>query len=312
MVIGVPKLCSLDEFRPNKVEDQIIDIDCKLIDQTNQVKADKLSYQDFFYYTDDIPSDNKIFPIPHSYKVSLNNYNLSPCGHGFYLGQSKLPINSPSVYFNFRHILVFNDQYHSSSDLLEKLGKMLKVCVGNKILSPHIENKRQSLLSWNDTFILWFELYDFYGSFISLVKVSRDGSKEELELKLRLINPETMLDQDGDLVKVPEFDAPNNAWNFQKFSKGKGSALDSTNNDKNNKATAENDKQYQSTSTDIVTVTVTESLETTSSEDGTEEVSNEMVILKKLADKLGMTDINELHQAIEDLDIELEVQHDEL
>lgn len=121
-----------------------------------------------------------------------------------------------------------------------------------------------------------------------------------------------MLDQDGDLVKVPEFDAPNNAWNFQKFSKGKGSALDSTNNDKNNKATAENDKQYQSTSTDIVTVTVTESLETTSSEDGTEEVSNEMVILKKLADKLGMTDINELHQAIEDLDIELEVQHDEL
>lgn len=312
MVIGVPKLCSLDEFRPNKVEDQIIDIDCKLIDQTNQVKADKLSYQDFFYFTDDIPSDNKIFPIPHSYKVSLNNYNLSPCGHGFYLGQSKLPINSPSVYFNFRHILVFNDQYHSSIDLLEKLGKMLQVCVGNKILSPHIENKRQSLLSWNDTFILWFELYDFYGSFISLVKVSRDGSKEELELKLQLINPETMLDQDGDLVKVPEFEAPNNAWNFQKFSKGKDSALDSANNDKNNKANAESDKQYQSTSTDIVTVTVTESLEATSSEDSSEEVSNEMVILKKLADKLGMTDINELHQAIEDLDIELEVQHDEL
>lgn len=308
MVIGVPALCTLDEFRPNKVEDQIVDIDCKLIDQKNQVKADKLSYQDFFYYSEDISNDKKLFPIPHAYKVSLNNYHLSPCGYGFYLGQSKVPINSPNVYFNFRHILVFNDQYHSSTDLLEKLGKMLQVCIGNKILSPHIENMKQSLLSWNDSFILWFELYDFYGSFISLVKVTRDGSKQELELALRLIDPETMLDQDGDLVKVPEFDAPNNAWNFQKFSKGKASA---PNQDSIEKTNAGTDEQYESTSTEIVTVTVTESLDASPSDDA-QEMSKEMIILKKLADKLGMTDIHELHQAIEELDIELEVQHDEL
>lgn len=309
MIISVPQLCSLEEFRPNKVEDQIVNIDCKLIDEKNPAVSSNINYQDFFYYTEDIPNDNSIFPISNNFKVSLSNYHLSPCGHGFYLGQSKIPIKTSNPYFNFRHILVFNGHYDSSYDLLDKLGKMLQACIGSKILSPHMENNRQSLLSWNDSFIVWFELYDFYGSFVSLVKISRDGYREGKELKLRLIDPESMLDQDGDLVKVPKFDAPNNAWNFEKFSKGNPLEFEDSHVDKN--VITEIEEEYESTSTDIITVTVTESQDVEVNE-STQATVDESAILKKLVEKLGLTDINELQQAIDQLEIELELQHDEL
>ncbi|CAH2352097.1 protein OS-9 homolog [[Candida] railenensis] len=234
MVISVPQLCQLKEFQPSKVEDEVIEIGCKEIEVHEEHENgnwnrdgnndyESLTVDSFLKSRteeDLVPIKGRdLFPIRNDYKIQLSDYTLSPFGQGFFSAISRTPIASENSYFKHRHVIVYNNEYESNMDLINKFGRMFHNIIGRKILSPLIDKNTgmQQFITWDDTFIIWFEMYDFYGNFISLVKVSRDGEEEIKSLSLQLINPETMVDHDGDFVEIGEYQSPNGAVNFQKF-----------------------------------------------------------------------------------------------
>lgn len=217
MIINTPRLCLMDEFVPhNIVEDKIVDVDCKLISRDLTPKDDSF---DFYQYLEETPSDR--FPVPKDYKITLTDFNLGSIGNGFYFGLIKENPNTDNLYFNFRHVIVYNGFFESLHDLLKKVGST----IGNRldvILAPVFHDDKQRPLAWNDTFSIWFELYDFNGDFITLARLERDGTSETQFLSVTLVDHETMLDQDGDPVEfdLSNFQAPNDAWNFEFYQEG--------------------------------------------------------------------------------------------
>ncbi|KAK6453941.1 uncharacterized protein RJT20DRAFT_131409 [Scheffersomyces xylosifermentans] len=220
MVINVPKLCAIEEFRPVNNEDKVKEIDCKLIDQKNEMTSDLVKYEEFFYYGDDLPYTTRLFPLKKGFKINYADYIIFPCGSGFHVCIPKWKPTTSSAFWNNRYVLQFNGEYSSTDDLLDKLGRVLTTALERKFPSPiFLDNGIATTLNWQDTFVAWYELYDFYGKFITMVRITRDGTRDDHDLGMQLVDPETMKDQDGDPVEIRSFDAPNNKWNFESFTR---------------------------------------------------------------------------------------------
>lgn len=236
MVVNTPRLCLIDEFIPNhNIEEKAIDIDCKLIsNEEGEVKFENeknIEFFDFYKFLDEAPVLDSSFPIHNDYKISIVDYNLAPLGNGFYFGHIKDEPKTSNVYFNSRHVIIYNAFYDSINDLVQNVGKVFGKGIERILMAPIFEGEKdeQRTLHWNDTFTVWFEIYDFNGNFISLSKISRNGKLETRTLHVQLIDPDTMLDQDGDYVSPMVFEpssyqAPNGAWNFEEFISYKDSA----------------------------------------------------------------------------------------
>ncbi|KAI3406956.2 YOS9 [Candida oxycetoniae] len=84
MVIGVPRLCEIEDFR--KAEEDVVDVNCKAIEGSFE-------------------------------KLDLNKYQLQPLGGGLYIGQ-KSPYPNIAVSINELNITSFGESFFSS---LEKI-----------------------------------------------------------------------------------------------------------------------------------------------------------------------------------------------
>ncbi|ODV79606.1 uncharacterized protein CANTADRAFT_29406, partial [Suhomyces tanzawaensis NRRL Y-17324] len=215
LVINVPKLCNIKEFRPNNIEDKVIDITCKSIDTESTEVANGISRDDFDSFKE-LTNENNLFLADSKYKINIADYHLTPCGYGFYIAQSQQASSIPA--WSDKTLLVYNGEYESATDILRHAGGMFQKVLERKIFSPvFVGQNTISALSWSDSFIVWYELFDFYGNFIYYVRVLRDGGDQAKQLELQVIDPNSMIDQDGDKVEMPEFEAPNKQWNFEKF-----------------------------------------------------------------------------------------------
>lgn len=256
MVVNVPRLCDLEGFMPkNQEEDAVKELDCKSIEAHGD-DAVLDNHAGFSEYRETVPNMKLSFPVPNDYKVTLSEYRLTPFGDGFYLGLNKEPKHTDHQYFNNRHILVYNREFESPDNFIQKIGLMFSNILGRFLLAPFIEqDNTQRYIFWNDTFTLWFEVYDYKGDFYTLTRITRDGTKAKKVLHIQLIDPDTMLDQDAEAVPAISFDqqhfqAPNNAWNFQRF-------------DSSDFVQDDYDEDFAEYETQIVTVTVTMSDEET-------------------------------------------------
>lgn len=242
MVVSVPQLCALEEFQPTSLEEEVVEINCREVDAFDsgeileatdsgkeyEEPQEGVSIEDFLSENGERPMfPRDLFPITNDYRISLSHYSLIPFGKGFFLAISRKPLETENVYFNQRHVLVYTKDIHSSEELVNEFGSMFQYAIGRKLLSPLVDVRTgyQNFLSWEDSFIMWFEMYDSLGYFNALIRVER---KEEdfgiLKLYFQIIpDPETMLDSDGDFVFIKLYDAPGGATNFEKYVPGAGS-----------------------------------------------------------------------------------------
>lgn len=226
MIIDVPQLCQLEEFCESNVENKVTDIGCRRIDPhapEGDVSVELFRRESWpsLQLVPEPPAPLQFFPISNRHKISIAEHALFPLGLGFYLARPhKLP-QTTSDYYNDRHVIVYNFDFDGPADLIQKLGSMLHNVVGRKLLAPvKGDDGLLHFLLWEDTFVLWFEVYDFYGRFISMARIERDGANKERVLLILLVDPETMLDHEGDLVQIGAYEATGDAVNFERFAYG--------------------------------------------------------------------------------------------
>lgn len=205
MVISVPGLCKIPELRPHGDEEEITPITCKSIGK--EVKdSPSVKFSEY----NEIPE-----PQP---KLSLGDMNLIPLGNRFSLGTFKeQPENS--LYPVSRMVLVYSGLTTSSHDFLSLAGKMFEKLMETKLAAPVFDGAVQLPLLYQDNFILWFEIYDFYGNFTKLLRVQRDAKEPKNRFYLALVDPESFLDQDGDRFDRPNLPGPFPIWNYETFSR---------------------------------------------------------------------------------------------
>lgn len=210
LVVNIPRLCQLEEFKPKNVQDEILEIGCKEIVKErrhNTYIPDKYSVDDFLTSRDVVSlPPNQFFPISKSSKISLAEHSMISMGNGFYFaiyeGSERV---TESFYYNGRHPIIYNGFHGLDKELIFQIGQTISNGIGRTLISPKVDEQgRNLLLWWSDTFIFWFELYDYNGNFLTMVKIHRDGTDENEKLYIQLVDPETMLDTDGDLVTIDE------------------------------------------------------------------------------------------------------------
>lgn len=214
MIVSLPRLCSIPEFRPSEIEDRVTAINCKSIGEPHENSTEL----DFYQYKEHHDLTYQ-FPVRKSFKISFADVQLVPLGLGFSIASFKKEPDTPSLYLKNRHILIYNGLPMNQRDFMRHISLAFEQLLGSKMLAPVFDEEVQRPLEFLDTFILWFEIYDFYGQFITMVRVERDGTEEKKRLYISLVDPETMLDQDGDLVEVKDMQAPNGAWNYELFTR---------------------------------------------------------------------------------------------
>lgn len=209
MIVSLPRLCGIPEFRPDNTKDQVTAINCQRISEGNEVEKTAENEQ----------SDRRFsFPITKASKVYFSDLQLFPLGLGFSIGAFKTDKGQSNEYLRNRHVLIYNGLPMGTKDFLKHTSRALEQLLGSRMLAPVFDGNIQPALDYTDTFILWLEIYDFLGNFLTMVRVQRDGSEPRKILLLSLVDPETMLDQDGDLVEISHMQAPNGAWNYELFS----------------------------------------------------------------------------------------------
>ncbi|CAI5756210.1 unnamed protein product [Candida verbasci] len=215
MIINVPKLCTIEEFKKNIIHDNIVDIKCKSIDFKNdEEKEGPVSFDDFFKFPNELPIvENRLFPNKNNYKIDLNDYYMYPMGSGYYLGTRNESLKTSNPYWNNRMIFIY--AFDKVEDTFPSLFASL---MDRRIPSPvYINTNMATSLSWTDSFIAWYEIYNIFGDFIALFRIERDGNSKTHQLEIQKVDPMTLKDSDGDSVIIDKFIAPNNQWNFETF-----------------------------------------------------------------------------------------------
>lgn len=200
MVIVLTSMCHVDGFKPIPLDDVVIPIDCRSIkgDVENSPSSD-VSVLDF-YLQPDTPSTSL---IKVRKKISLADYALLAIGSGVFSGQLK-----DRGWLDSREILVSTKDLGSDREIIE---------LGGIIYSNLLDQNEDSpgkVIKWKDTFVIWVELYDFYGDLRALLRIERKDRKEKI-LSIQAVDPDNLLDQDGDAVDItlPIFE--DEAGNFE-------------------------------------------------------------------------------------------------
>lgn len=202
MVIVVPELCSMDEFLNTKNKDEVVDILCNYIEPKNADGPHVLSVEDFFH----LP-EKKGAPL----RISFQDYKFVPCGGGFFLAYPKLKKN---VFSTEEEKIIYTGTL-SVRDLAPVLAEILEYSIGMKIYSPLVGNDgQQQLLSSEDTFIMWHEIYDLTGRFVGLSRIER--TQDEPDFDVQIIDPITYMNQRDEYVE-PYINVDGSMWKFEKF-----------------------------------------------------------------------------------------------
>lgn len=221
MVIGIPNLCLLKGFTPVSHQAEEIRIDCKTInksiDKSPETKS-ITSYKDFFKSSQ---SAHDYLFAEKGHKINLRDYIIQPIGSGFFLGYAK-DIELARTVWGGKNLFFYNQQYESKEQFLNLFAQLFFNIFEWKIPSPiMLETNQYATLDWNDSFTVWYEMYDIHGELQALIKINRDGLKESKVLHFQLVDPSTFLDQNNDKVEITQFDGTYNKWNFQYFNRHK-------------------------------------------------------------------------------------------
>lgn len=291
MIISLRSLCKYEEFSSIS-DEKIMDIVCnRVVEHGNNGNL-----QDMIEYN--VPQELPPFPQPKSMKIDLQDYDLVPGGNGFYWGRSKSFDQTPNIY-DSRSILIYSGLDTETRKIIGSFSKMFIDSMEGKVLSPSSDSRvfnNKPVVTWDDSFVVWYEVYDHKGNFMSVVKVGRNGKLSTKSTNLQWVDPFQMVDQDGDAVTYPIPDPERKLYEFQTFSKGEVDAY-----------------LYESTNT----VTVTKTLESdpqsdlTSTPEPEDNVNNRILQLIKQLQDLGV-DVQfdaHLNGPLED---EVNMVHDEL
>ncbi|RLV90536.1 Protein OS-9 [Spathaspora sp. JA1] len=220
MIIHVPGLCGLEEFRRNIIQDNVVDLECKKIYEKSN-RNEKILYDDYFRYSDDSPSTGPFLASGDDLKINLHDYSLNPCGAGYFLGTRKKESETETgnPYWDNRRIFIYSGS-KLKSEPEQDFGRMLVSVLEQKIPSPLYNTKKvQVPLSWNDTFTMWYELYDYTGNFITLFRINREGKSPVHSIGVESFDRSMLENYGMDRIIVGMYDAPNDNWNFQRFSR---------------------------------------------------------------------------------------------
>lgn len=227
MFVHVPRLCLYEPFLPLKdSQKEPVDVRCQRLGSTGEM--DRLVLASFDEYSQNtVLRAHPHFPVRADNHIDIADHQIVPLGRGFYFARSKRQFHTPSTYFKLRNVVLFNGVYLSLNDLNTQFAKMLYSCIGTSLLAPH----GLTLLDWNHSFLMWFEIYDYNGDFLALTRVEHDATTDKHALKAQLLDPFSLLDVEGDVLKMvpfqrPAFEAPNDMWNFETFSELGAAILD--------------------------------------------------------------------------------------
>lgn len=276
MFIHVPGLCDLEPFAPlRNLEEYSTQVDCQLVEES----AVGIEGGKFDDWVSNIKlRDDERFPVRENNRIFIGDHHLMPLGNGFYFALSKTRYESLSPYFNMRNVLVYNGPDDDRETLSNNLGRTLYDAIGKKINAPYFEENQHQLLNWNDSFVMWLELYDHKGDFHTLYKVQRDGERDDMVLSMQVIDPASLLDVEDDEPLDLAFDqsgyeAPHEMWNFQSFRRSGTPQADFAIDEKR----AANTEAYK-TVTKSTTVTVTQNAEETTVNQRSQEQEKEKTI----------------------------------
>lgn len=214
MIIHVPGLCAIPPFTS---KDKGIDakVDCQLVDNGEEVKI--RSFEDRL---DHVLLRNSPFPVRSDSRISVADHTLQAMGRGFYLATSKVPRHSRNRYYNNRMVIVFNGFHELLTDLNRQVGRAVFDSLDRVLPMPGKANEKRLLL-WTDSFLIWFEVYNALGELLGISRIERDASLDKKLLSVQMLDPETLLDTEGDAVPLLfdllEYAAPNDHWNFESF-----------------------------------------------------------------------------------------------
>lgn len=215
--ITVPQLCQLQEFVPRYFQDEVKTINCRKI-SAKQMESfpqiDVESVDDFMNLDPPLKSD---FPLGQELHINLNEFSTFPLGFGLYRVFETNSQNNTDDWEN-RLRLVLNKPCNSTRELAAQIKQTMTWTLHSLIPSPRfVSQNTVEALSWNDSFIMWFEVYDYFGDFQSLVRVERNGGNSLGEIDVVAVDPLTMKDHDGNLVALGDFKAMGGMWNFEYF-----------------------------------------------------------------------------------------------
>lgn len=224
MIIHVPGLCALEQFAPHrKIKESLVEMACQLVDDEISSEIEEQRFEE--YISNVRLRDDGNFPVRGDNRISVEDHTLLPLGFGFYLAKAISGYRSTSAYYNNRNVIIYNGFSEELEDIGNQVGRAIYNAIGKKLLAPYFEKDEQKRLEWKDTFTIWLELYDFFGNFKCLLRISRDGREQAKSIQLQVIDPVTMVDIEGDppmnmAIDLTEFEAPHNLWNYQYFRRG--------------------------------------------------------------------------------------------
>lgn len=312
MIINMRSLCQFPEFTPSQDEEKAFDIVCNPV----SVEGKSISnLSDLVVVKSAVDENNHNplnFPLPKVKYIDVNDFNIQPAGTGFYWGRSK-SFDISSDLYDKRSILVYNGDERNPHELIAKIARMFSNSMELKIYAPDA-NDRFKLASWSDSFIAYYELYDFTGNLLNLVKIIRDGNRDTTGIDLQLIDPLTMLDQDGDPVDISKPDPNRILWHYESyFFNG---ATGNPNRQIKTKSSTDDDTEFK-TITHTVTVQQQDaglSYDEVYTVDTSEYDPLENEFFKQLAHNLGVDD-HEVYRVFNEMGIDLNFDdnvHDEL
>ncbi|WEJ95253.1 Protein OS-9 [Yamadazyma tenuis] len=201
MIVNVRGLCEVEEFAPF-ADEKVVDIIC---DVKNTSRGFGLA---------ELAGNELVFPRPNSTQVDIQDFNLIPGGKGFFWGKPKHHGRSESLYD--KRFVVFCDKDMRS--FIETFPRVFSDSMEFKQESP-FPSEDKDRVTWDDTFVAWYEVYNYSGEFLFVVKVARKNNLHTKEITIQLVDPFTMMDQDGDPVEVSIPVESRGLYHFEKFSK---------------------------------------------------------------------------------------------
>lgn len=216
VIMNVKGLCGIDEFTP-KLEEKIIDIVCNQL--SSEVEENPKRIDDLIEFSPVINNEFK-FPQPRHLRIDLYDFDLTPGGNGFFWGRPKNCGTSTNLY-DQRSIVIFNEDVTNTYEFIQRFSRMFSNSMEFKVSSPD-PNSENGLATWYDTFIAWYEVYDLNGKFINIMKVKRQGNSEDKGISLQVVDPFSMVDQDGDAALSPTPDETRSLYHFEKFERYQG------------------------------------------------------------------------------------------
>lgn len=246
MNVHLPGLCTDEAFVPNKAsKDLLVEVQCQRVAEewdgfaqeteqplheqeladTGLLEASALA--DLFQRYLARSAVRSGFPVRGDNRISLSDYVTEACLGGFF--HASRPTRDTSSYTAARDVLVVSGPYNVS-DLGSRLHRLFSSLLnhehGKRFAAPG-----SGVVSAQHTFVLWLEVYDLTGRMIAVARVENEAVRDEL-LQVEVFDPFTLLSESGRTIRSsferPEYQAPDNKWNFEYYSEAGGEVPDYT------------------------------------------------------------------------------------